>query len=425
MVAKRLSRFDLLCLGVNAIVGSGIYLLPGYLAQLLGPASLLAFALCGVVSLLIALCFAELAGRFDRSGGPYLYARSAFGPTWGFFVGWTCWSAAVLSWAAVTRGMVLHLGHLVTPLRAPLVAQLLAGSTIVLLGAINYRGVKPGALTTDVLTVAKLLPLFALLAAGLWRMQPGRLFPFAPKGFAPLPRAAFVGFFAYQGFEVVPVPAGESVNAKKDAPFAVIASLLVATSLYLLLQAAAIGTTPSLAGSKEPLALMAAQLFGTAGGHLVAAAATISMLGFSSGVALAGPRYLQPLADDAFLPSALTRLHPRFNTPHVAVVVTAGTTLLLVLALDFARLVNLSVLFVAIQYLSATLALPMLRRRRGDAPGFRVPAGGVVAVSASVAVLALLAAGISSKGSLEMALTFAGLVSLGFLLWGGSRAVGR
>lgn len=425
MAAKRLSRFDLLCLGVNAIVGSGIYLLPGVLAGLLGPASILAFALCGLISLLIALCFAELAGRFDRSGGPYLYAREAFGPFWGYLVGWTCWSAAVISWAAVTRGMVLHLGHLVPIFKAPLFAPTVAVGTIALLATINYRGVKPGALTTDTLTVAKLLPLAGLLLVGLQRLDFTQLRPFAPNGFGTLPKATFIAFFAYQGFEVVPVPAGESSNAREDAPFAVITSILVATLLYLALQAAAIGTTRDLAGSTEPLALMATTLFGAAGGHLVAAAATISMLGFSAGVALAGPRYLQPLADDGFLPQVLTRLHPRFGTPHVAVSVTAATTAVLVLVLDFARLVNLSVLFVAIQYLSATLALPVLRRSQGAAPGFRVPWASLVSLLATVAVIAVFGAGISAEGSFEMLATFVGLIFLGLLLWWGSRRAAR
>ncbi|MBW2731872.1 MAG: amino acid permease [Deltaproteobacteria bacterium] len=421
MAAKQLSRFDLLCLGVNAIIGSGIYLLPGVLAGLLGPASLLAFAICGVISLLIALCFAELAGRFDRSGGPYLYARKAFGPSWGYVVGWTCWSAAVISWAAVTRGMVSHLGHLVPLFKSPMVAQAVALSTIAGLAAINYRGVKPGALTTDGLTIAKLLPLAALLLAGLARLDPSRLTPFTPHGVSSLPKATFIAFFAYQGFEVVPVPAGESANARRDAPFAVITSILVATLLYLALQAAAIGTTPDLAGAQDPLARMAAVLFGSVGGNLVAIAATISMLGFSAGVALAGPRYLQPLADDGFLPSTLTKLHPRFKTPHVAIIVTAAASALLALLLDFSRLVNLSVLFVAMQYLSATLALPVLRKRQGPAQGFRVPGAAAVAPLATVAVLVVLWAGVSAEGSLRMAATFAGLILVGLVLWWGSR----
>lgn len=377
---RLLSLFDVLCLGVNAIVGSGIYLFPGLLAAQLGPASFLAFALCGVMSALIGLCFVEAASTFDRSGGPYIYAASAFGQWPGYLVGWTCWTAALLSWAAVASAIAPYLGHLWAPLGAGAGAAVTAAGITLVLGVINYLGVKPGAYTLDVLTVAKLLPLLVLLGAGLLALVPGRLTPFAPHGLAPLPQASFLAFFAFQGFEVVPVPAGETANPRRNAPLALMGSLLGATLLYVAIQVAAVGSTPGLAGAKQPLAEMGRALLGEAGGHMVAVAAVISMLGFCSGVALAGPRYLEALAEDRHLPWDLGRRHPRYDTPGRAIVATTGLTCLLVLLLDFDHLVDMAVLTVGVQYLATCLAVPLLRRRlpRTGAPAYRLPGGPLI-----------------------------------------------
>ncbi len=386
---RQLSLFDVLCLGFNAIVGSGIYAFPGLLAQRLGPAAVLAFALCGAMSALIGLCFVEAASRFDRSGGPYVYAREAFGDLPGFVVGFTCWSAALISWAAVSAALIPYLGHLYTPLGAGAGGVAAAVGLTALLGVVNYLGVKPGAYTIDLLTVAKLLPLLLLLAAGLPAVDPRALAPFAPHGLGPLPGVAFLAFFAFQGFEVVPVPAGETRRPRRNAPLALMGSLRGRTLLYMALQLKAAGTTPNLAGAAQPLAEMGQALLGPLGGRLVAAAAVVSMVGFCAGVALAGPRYLQALAEDGHLPGRGWGMHPRFGTPGRAILCTTGLTALLVATLNFERLVNLSVLTVCVQYLATSLAVPVLRRQpppAGEAP-YRLPGGPLIPASAALLTL--------------------------------------
>jgi amino acid transporter len=409
-----LSLFDVLCLGVNAIVGSGIYAFPGLLAGLLGPASFLAFALCGAIAAVIGLCFAEAAGRFDRSGGPYLYARAALGGPIGFLVGWSCWCAAILSWAAVARAIPPYLAPLAPELGRGLAATVIAAAIVIALGAINVLGLRPGAVTTDLLTVAKLVPLCVLVGAGLAR---GRVWPagrFAPHGLRALPRAAFKAFFAFQGFEVVPVPAGETADPRRNAPIAVLGSLAGATLLYMAVQWIATASTPAelLADAKQPLAVIGRALLGEAGGLLVAVAGVVSMLGFCAGVALAGPRYAEALAEDGQLPAAIAARHPRLGTPHVAVGLTTGLAALLVVVLDFARLVDLSVLTVSVQYLATAIAVPVLRWRRAPLPlGFALPAGPLIPVLA-VAVTVWL----TSHVALAEALGFLGILVLGIIV---------
>lgn len=414
---SKLSLFDLLCLGVNAIVGSGIYLLPGQLASLLGPASVLAFGTCGLLSTLIALSFAEVAGRFDRSGGPYVYARAAFGGLVGYMVGWTCWAAAVMSWAAVTRGLLLQLAIFFPSLAAGWPIPVVGTLSIALLAAINIAGVKPGALTTDVLTGAKLLPLLVLLVVGLFSFSTVRLSPFAPQGLGQLPQATFLAFFAFQGFEVVPVPAGDSRHPRRDAPLAVLVSVAAATVLYMAIQLIASATTPELAGSKQPLAAMAQHLLGPAGAQMVALAAIVSMFGFNAGVALAAPRYVEALAQDGYMPAAFGLRHARRGTPGAAILLTSGAAAALTIFLDFSRLVDLSVVFVAVQYLSTTLAVPFLRKRAPDLPrGYTLPFGPLLPLAGFAAVAGLVVLRLAEQaGGAALFVQFLVLLGVGVL----------
>jgi len=410
---RPLSGIDVLCLGINAIVGSGIYAFPGLMAQQLGSASFLAFGLCGLMSALVGLCFAEASGMFDRSGGPYLYAQTAFGPFIGYLVGWSCWVAAVMSWAAVARALPPYAGHLWPALGTGAGATVLAVALTLGLGLVNYFGVKPGAYTTDLLTVAKLVPLGVLVVVGLRAPAiPGA--GFAPHGLSALPQAALSAFFAFQGFEVVPVPAGETRNPRRLAPLAVLGSLAAATLLYVAVQWTATRSTPGLAGSKEPLALMGQHLLGSIGGRMVALAAVISMLGFCAGVALAGPRYLEPLSADGHLPRALASRHPRRDTPYLAILTTTLATCALVVFLNFGELVNLSVLTVSVQYLVTCIGVVVLRVRRPElARGFTVPLGPVIPLLA-VAVVIWLAA----QARLSELLSFGAVLAVGLgLRW--------
>src|SRR5690606_7759416 len=205
---RALGLFSILCIGINAIVGSGIYRLPGRIAHRRGGAWWAAFAVVGVVLVAVGLCFAEAAGMFSSSGGPYVYTREAFGKIPAFIVGWMAWITMVLSWAAVAHGVLGYLGALVSVAGDPVVARLVVIAMIVVPGALNYFGVKPGANATNAFTVAKLAPLLIFVVLGLAFVDWGRVtMPvLAPtdggtSSLAPFGAAMFVALFAVQGFE--------------------------------------------------------------------------------------------------------------------------------------------------------------------------------------------------------------------------------
>ena len=372
---RPLGLLDVTCLGINAVVGSSIFLFPGRLFGLLGPAAIVAFGLTGLLLISVGLCFAEAASLFDRAGGPYAYAREAFGDLAGFGIGWMCWITVVLGWAAVSNAIAVYLGHFDPALAAPTMVKATAAGVIVLMGALNYRGVKWGAWASNFFTAAKLLPLAVFVLAALPQAEAANFTPFAPQGWAPLGPACFLAYFAFQGFETVPVPAGEVHEPRRTVPLAVVASILLAAALYMLVQAAAVGVFPGLAGSERPLADAAAAALGPWGAGLVVLGAVFSTTGYNAGSALTCPRYLVALAADGHLPAPLAAAHPRFGTPHRAVALTTGVTLLAAMALDFNKLVDFSNVVVCVQYIATCAAVLVFRRKPLSSQGFRLPFG--------------------------------------------------
>lgn len=364
---------DVTCFGINAIVGSSIYLFPGRLAELLGPASILSFGLTALLLSPVALCFAQAASLFNSHGGPYLYARKAMGPAVGYGIGWMCWLTSVFAVAAVANGIAVYLGFFNPDWGAPLTAKAAAAAVILGTGAVNYYGVKQGAWTSNFFTAAKLIPLALFVLIGLPQIDLRLFDSFAPHGFRPLGAACFLAYFAFQGFEVVPVPAGEVDKPQRNIPLAVLGSLAFSAVLYMLVQAVAVGVFPGLAGSQRPLAQAASRVMGSAGAAMLAAGAAVSMIGFIAGSSLGTPRYLVALAQNGDLPPALAGLHPRFNTPHRAVALTTAFSLAAALLLDFNKLVDFANVVICAQYIAACAAVFLLKRKENPAGFFLSP----------------------------------------------------
>jgi amino acid transporter len=364
---RSLGLFDVTCIGLNAIVGSGIFALPDDLYREMGWLSPLAFLLCAVGLMPIALCYAEAASHVDRTGGPYLYTSQAFGRRVGFVVGWMCFANAVFSFAAVASIAAAYFGKLALDAPAPATLKTVAVLVVTVFAVLNYFGAKPGAVAIDLFTLGKFTVLIILLGALLPHVDTANMQGELPKGLAGVGSATFMALFAAQGFEVVPVPAGETRSPQRDLPIAVMSSLLAASLLYLLVQVALVGAFPGLgADSDAPLA-NAALAVAPGLAVVIAAGGLISTLGFVSGSALGTPRYLFAAASDGHLPSALAAVHPRFESPHRAVVATAVIAVLLVVPFDYRMLIGMSNVAVAVQYLGTCLAVLQLRKHSGDA----------------------------------------------------------
>jgi APA family basic amino acid/polyamine antiporter len=285
---------------------------------------------------------------------------------------------------------------------------------------LNYRGAKPGALAVDTFTIAK----FAVLVVLVSVLLPGASFhgldTTLPKGAAGIGSATFVALFAAQGFEVAPVAAGETRAPQRFVPIAVVLSLLTASLLYLFVQSALVGSYPHLERVSDTPLADAALAVAPALGIVIAVGGLVSMLGFVSGSALGTPRYLYAAALDGHLPPALSAVHPRFETPHRAIVATAVLASVLVLPFDYRSLIGMSNVSVAVQYLATCLAVLQLRRREDKPAAFRVAGGWLLPV-----IGALISASIFTQATFqELTWAFASLV-VGLVAVALSRRFGR
>ncbi len=386
MTARRLGLLDVLAIGVNAIVGSGVFSMPDDMQRQMGGLSPLSYLLCAVVLIPVALCFAELSSQADKNGGPYLYARRAFGEQVGFVVGWACYLNAFISFAANATQFADFAG-----LGGHWAFRPVVITTVLALGAINYVGIRPGAIVVRIVTVGKLVAIFAFLAVALMSFDPSRLGGALPLGAAGVGQGVYLALFPLQGFEVVPVPAGETNNPKRNVPIATVGSLLFAALLFVIVQAAIVGAYPNLAADSQTPLVDAARYLAPALGVIVLVGSIVSVGGFTAGSALGTPRYAQAMAESGELPRAMARVHPRYATPHIAIVLTSVLAAGLGAFFTYRELVGFSNVTVVFQYALTCIAVPVLRRRDPGNPGrFRVPLGPVIPFLGAAGSLALL-----------------------------------
>jgi amino acid transporter len=392
---RELGRWDLTAIGVNQVIGSAIFLLPANVAKEVGAWGPVAFLFVGLASLLIALCFAEVGSRFDRTGGPYLPARAAYGRFIGFEVGWMMWFTRVASQASVSNGLALALAFYWPGLASGPARMALITAVTVTLMWINIRGIKQSSWVVNALTVGKLLPLFFFIAVGIWFVDPVRFSALPDVSAAQVGSAALLLVFAYGGYEVTGVPAGEAANPRRDVPFAFVMTIITVAVVMTLTSVVATGILPDVAATQTPLADGAAIVIGAFGALIISVGSAISMTGNNMGQVLTGSRTIFALAENGDLPRWFARVHPQHQTPSNAIIFTSVVALTLALTGSFVTLAAVSAVARLVMYLAVCTATLVLRRRAPDAEmgpaEFTAPLGPVVPVLASVVALSILA----------------------------------
>ena len=385
-LVRAVGRWDLTALAINGLIGAGIFGLPADAARLTGPWSPLACLLCAAVVLFIVLCFAEVSSLFVGTGGPYLYAREAFGDPLGLVAGWMMWLARATAFAANINLMISFLGYFTPGARAAPARAVIIVAVVSFLTAINIRGVRLGALVGDVLAATKLAPMFVFVLSGLFFVD-RQMFDlgFRPSR-ADFGQAMLLYVFAFTGFEFAAIVAGEALAPRKDLPGAMLTALAIATVLYTGIQTVCVGTLPNLANSRTAMADASARFLGSLGGKVIAATALVSIAGNLSGMALISPRLTYVLGEDGLLPSALAATHARFRTPYVSILLYGLVTATLALSGSFVVLVRISAVARIAPYILTCLSLPVLRRKYPDVRDrFRLE-GGVAIPAVAVAL---------------------------------------
>ena len=374
-----MGRWSLTAAIVNGVIGSGVFGLPSAVAALTGAWSPVAVLIAGACVFLVILCFAEVGSRFDDAGGPYLYAREAFGPIVGFQVGWLLLVSRLLACAAALNILIVYLGVLVPPVATPAGRALTMTGAMALATAINVTGVRMAAWTTNVFTVAKLLPLVLLIALGLPQLRSDVL----ASQVVERPdwiQAVLLLVFAYGGFESMVIAASESRDPRKDTGPALIAAGLIVTLVYCLLQVVIVGVLPEAGRTTTPVASALREVLGTSGATLGSVAVVLSVYGWLTGFTLMMPRVLYSMATRHELPSVLGRVHPRFRTPHVAIIANAIIALAMSLYSSFAQAATFAAIARLAVFASTCAALIALKRLGGPAPAFQLPGGTFIAV---------------------------------------------
>ncbi|HEX9579649.1 MAG TPA: amino acid permease [Gemmatimonadales bacterium] len=401
---KAISRLDATALVVGSMIGSGIFIVSADIVrQVTAPGLLLVvWAASGLITLMGAITYGELAGMYPRAGGQYVYLREGISPLFGYLYGWTLFTviqtgtiaAVAVAFARFTAVFVpalspeVFLGGAI-PLPTGVIQvglspqRLFAILSIVILTWINLRGVRTAAFIQTSLTVIKTAALAALIVLGLTiGRQADALVANFGAGFwpaggltlalVPVIGAAMVGsLFSMDAWNNVGFASGEMKDPVRDLPFAMAVGVLVVTSLYVLANTAYLSVLPAdgIAGAPEDRVGTAAlqAMFGDPGLYIMAAAIMISTFGCNNGLILAGARVYWAMARDNLFFRSAGRLHPEHRTPAVALVVQAVWTSVLCLSGTYAQLLDYVIIAAVLFYMLTAVGLFALRIRQPNA----------------------------------------------------------
>ncbi len=373
---RKLTLFDVTNLVVGAIIGADIYVASSFGAGYLGPFSLVAWVVAGIIAIIIALCFAQCASLLPKVGGPYAYAKEAWGSFAGFVVGWSLWFAEWISLAvfplAFTQYLMFFLPNLDFTWQV-----LIKAFFVAFLAATNIIGVKAAGKINDLLTLAKLAPLIFFSLAGIsWMilnpaLTAANFSPLSPFGFANFGSALILIFWAYAGFEISTIPAEEIVEPRKTIPKAIVLGISIVTIFYLTTNVVLFGVRnwSLLANDTAPLAtatnsmLSANATLALIGGALVGVGALISVAGSDESGMIGTSRLGYALAADGLFPKLFARVHSKFKTPYLSIVIQSVTAFLASVVGNLSLLIAVSVFFMAIAYLATSGAVFAFRRK--------------------------------------------------------------
>jgi basic amino acid/polyamine antiporter, APA family len=411
-LVRAIGRWSLVALMLNSVIGSGIFGQPTIVAGLVGAASPLAYLAAAAGMGVIMACFAEVASRFRQAGGPYLYARAAFGRLVGIEIAWLTWLVRLSGAAAGANLFVNYLSEF-WPSASQAVPRLAVLTLLVgVLAAVNYCGVRAGARLSNFFTVAKLLPLLAFAGVGLFFIHPSYFQVRPAAGPGRWLDATLVSIYAFGGFEGALIPMSESKNPGRDAPFALLTSLAVVAFLYILIQVVVVGVLPEAARTDRPLAEAARRFMGSSGSGFIALGALVSVYGYLSAMMLNVPRLTFALGEREDFPPVFAAVHPRFRTPHISILTFALLTWALAAAGSFRWNLILSALGRLFTYASTCAALLALRKKHPGEESFRLPAGPVFALLGFAFSVVL----VTRMGRAEL-LVLSITISIAFLNW--------
>jgi APA family basic amino acid/polyamine antiporter len=428
---RRLGLGSAIAVVMGSMIGSGIFRIPGAIAASTGTigAMMLVWIAGGVVTLCGALALAEVAVLFPRAGGIYVYLHEAYGRLTAFLFGWLI----LIITPALNAAVALVFGEYVGRLFSLTVpgARLAAVAAIVLVATSNYRSVRFGAAILNLATSVKVVAILALTVGAFVLSDGGGTNRQAAAGLAP---GTWGGFglalvsvmWAYNGWQDVTNVGGEVREPQRTLPRAIVGGTLAVMLIYLAVNAAYLHVLSigEMAGSQLVAADVAVRLLGRAGAAAIAALVCVSTFGTLNAGLLVFPRVFFAMADDGLFFRKVAAVHPRFRTPHVAIVLTAAMAIAYLSLRSFEQLIEISVLGQVPFWALGVGAVPVLRRTRPELPRpYRTPGYPIVPLLFIAMMLALLANSLGEHP--ESTVWTLGAIAAGIPLYFGWRRFGR
>lgn len=464
---RSLGAFQLTMLGIGAVIGTGIFVLTAEAAQKAGPGMMLSFVIAGVVCAVAALCYAEMAAMVPVSGSAYTYSYAVMGELLAWMVGWAlileyavAAGAVSVGWSGYVVGLIENVLHIDVPdllVRGPYDGGLVNLPAMLIAGLVTWLlviGTRESATVNSILVVIKVsaLTLFIVLAVPVMQMQ--NFEPFAPLGFAGVSAAAASIFFAYVGFDAVSTAAEETKNPQRNMPIGLIGSLAVCTVFYLLVAAGVIGSVgaqpvfgadgaalapgstelaqqcaamgdQAVVCSKEALAWTLREIGWPQIGNLIGLAAGLALPSVILMMMFGQTRIFFVMSRDGLLPEAFSKIHPRYNTPHVITLITGVAVALFAAFFPVGKLADISNSGTLFAFAAVSIAVLVLRRTDpGRKRPFRTP---MIWATAPIAIAGCLYLFVSlSKETIQLFLIWATIGLFVYFAYSRSRShVGR
>ena len=383
---------------LNAVIGAGIFALPGRVAVSAGLWSPWLFLVVGVLFLAVVLTFAELASYYERTGGPVLYATEAFGPLAGFSTGWLIYLARMTAFAANANVMALYLASLSDVFASDAARFAVIAFVTIALTWANVLGVKDGIRTMGVLTILKVVPLLLLVLLGLQHVTGSTLIPGGDFHIDDIGGTTLLLIYAYVGFETIGVTAGETSKPRRTIPMALMRTILLTGVLYFLIVLVFISVIPADDYADATLVDVGRVLAGPAGAVVITFAAVFSIGGNLASSMLAAPRLIFSLAENRLLPQWFAHINESYATPDRAIIVMGAMALVLGLSGNFVDLAIGSAVVRLLGYMICIASLPIIRKKATPAASeqaWRLPGGYLIPAIALAICLWLVA---QSKG---------------------------
>ncbi len=385
-MTNKLGFWSIVLLGINTILGSGIFLLPGSFYIALNERGFLSTLIVIATVLSISLCFAEASGIFEGYGGPYIYVREAMGEFMGFQVGFMKWVISLLAWATMAVAFANLLVSFLDIGQVPYIEKILAGLLIVILSYINFLGVELTKSLNNIVTLGKLVPIILFVFIGIkyigksnlifMAREPGRLI-------TGIKDPILIFFYAFTGFESIAVAARDMKTPLKNLPKSIISVMFGITILYLILIFSILGVLGgNIAPDSYPIFHAAYLLLGPLGGSFFSSGIIISIIGINIASSFISPRSIVALSEKNTMPEFLSRKN-KYGTPGAAILLTGGLSLLIILIGNFNTLASFSVFSRISQYLLTCVAV-IIFKKRGIKGSLVLPGGYLIPIIALV-----------------------------------------